>query len=181
MSKNILLLTGSPRKNGNSDLLAQNFIKGAEAAGHKVTLFDAAHKNVMGCKACNKCFSQGKACVFDDDFNEFAKLFAETDMLVFVTPLYWYSFTAQIKAVIDKSFSFIVGEQHIKAKESMLISCGGTEDKKDFEGLAKVYEKIISFHGLTDKGRLFVTGTAKPGDVKEREELVQAEELGKKA
>ena len=69
MSKQILILTGSPRPNGNSFLLAEAFTKGAEEAGHTVRRFDTAHVEIDGCRACNQCYQHGKACVFDDDFN----------------------------------------------------------------------------------------------------------------
>lgn len=72
MSKKIVVITGSPRKNGNSAAMADAFIQAAEARGHAVTRFDAALKQVGGCRACETCFKTGKACSFDDDFNVLA-------------------------------------------------------------------------------------------------------------
>ena len=72
MSKKIVVITGSPRKDGNSFAMTDAFIKAAEAKGHTVTRFDAAMKNVGGCRACETCFKNGKACSFDDDFNTIA-------------------------------------------------------------------------------------------------------------
>jgi len=74
MSRNILVLTGSPRKGGNSDLLADAFIKGAKAAGNRVDKYETGLKRIVGCKACDRCYSQGEACVFGDDFNALAPL-----------------------------------------------------------------------------------------------------------
>lgn len=110
MSKRILILTGSPRKGGNSDLMADAFAKGASEPGNIVVRFDTAHKHIQGCRACDNCFSKGKACVFNDDFNELASLMAESDAIVFCTPLYWYSFPTQMKAAIDKFYSFCIGK-----------------------------------------------------------------------
>lgn len=93
MNKRILILTGSPRRGGNSDLMADAFAKGASEAGNIVMRFDTAHKHIQGCRACDNCFSkENKACIFNDDFNELASLMAESDVIVFCTPLYWYSF-----------------------------------------------------------------------------------------
>ena len=91
MSKKIVVITGSPRKNGNSFAMTEAFIKAAKEKGHTVTRFDAALKKVGGCRACETCFSTGKACTFDDDFNTIAPAILEADALVFTMPVYWYS------------------------------------------------------------------------------------------
>ncbi|MCI9220628.1 MAG: flavodoxin family protein, partial [Lachnospiraceae bacterium] len=104
MSKKIVVITGSPRKNGNSFAMTEAFIKAAEEKGHTVTRFDAAMKKVGGCRACETCYSTGKACTFDDDFNTMAPAILEADAIVFTMPVYWYSIPAQIKGVIDRIF-----------------------------------------------------------------------------
>ncbi len=91
MSKKIVVIIGSPRKNGNSFAMTEAFIKAVEEKGHTVTRFDAALKKVGGCRACETCFSTGKACTFDDDFNTIAPAILEADALVFTMPVYWYS------------------------------------------------------------------------------------------
>lgn len=88
MSKKIVVITGSPRKNGNSFAMTDAFIKAAEEKGHTVTRFDAAMKNVGGCHACETCFKTGKACSFDDDFNDVAPAIMEADAVVFTMPVY---------------------------------------------------------------------------------------------
>ena len=104
MSKKIVVITGSPRKKGNSFAMTEAFIQAAEAKGHTVTRFDAAMKNVGGCRACETCFRTGKACSFDDDFNTIAPAILEADAVVFSMPVYWYSIPAQIKGVITACF-----------------------------------------------------------------------------
>ena len=101
MSKKIVVITGSPRKNGNSFAMTEAFIQAAEEKGHSVTRFDAAAMNVGGCHACETCYKSGKACSFDDDFNTIAPAILEADAVVFAMPVYWYSIPAQIKAVTD--------------------------------------------------------------------------------
>lgn len=104
MSKKIVVITGSPRKNGNSFAMTEAFITAAEEKGHTVTRFDAAMKNVGGCHACETCFKTGKSCSFDDDFNTIAHAILEADVIVYSTPVYWYSIPAQIKGVMDRIY-----------------------------------------------------------------------------
>lgn len=102
MSKKIVVITGSPRKNGNSFAMTEAFIKAAEDKGHTVTRFDAAMKQVGGCHACETCFKTGKACSFDDDFNTIAPAILEADAVVFSTPVYWYSSRPRSKGLSTK-------------------------------------------------------------------------------
>ena len=81
MSKKILVLTGSPRQGGNTDILAEAFIEGAQRAGNQVFRFDAGRKNVSGCVACETCFSSGHPCSYVDDFEEYAGYLKEADVL----------------------------------------------------------------------------------------------------
>lgn len=104
MSKKIVVITGSPRKNGNSFAMTDAFIKAAEEKGHAVTRFDAALKKVGGCRACETCFSTGKACTFDDDFNAIAPAILEADAIVFTTPVYWYSIPHRSRALLTGYF-----------------------------------------------------------------------------
>ena len=82
MSKKIVVITGSPRRNGNSFAMTEAFIRAAEAKGHTVTRFDAADMKLGGCNACETCYKTGKACSFDDDFNTVAPAVLEADAVV---------------------------------------------------------------------------------------------------
>ena len=93
----ITVITGSPRKHGNSFAMTDAFIREAETLGHTVRRFDAALMKIGGCRACQTCFKTGKACSFDDDFNLIAPAIMEADAVVFTMPTYWYSIPAQIK------------------------------------------------------------------------------------
>ena len=87
MSKKIVVITGSPRKNGNSFAMTDAFIKAAEAKGHIVTRFDATMMKIGGCHACETCFKTGKACSFDDDFNLIAPAILQAHAIVFTMPV----------------------------------------------------------------------------------------------
>lgn len=178
MKKQILLLTGSPRRKGNSDLMAEAFIEGATHAGHTVTVFETATKHIDGWRACDACFSKGKACVFNDDFNELALLLERADAIVFCTPLYWYSFPAQIKAAIDKFYSFIVGKRTMNIRESLLLACGEIEDSQIFSGLIKSYELIANDRGWKDSGHFVVTNVNEKGAILKTHALQKICKLG---
>lgn len=176
--KRILIITGSPRRSGNSELLARSFAKGALEAGHQVDIFEAGHKKIQGCRACNKCYSKGQACIFNDDFNEMAPLAEAADVLVLAAPLYWFGFPAQIKAAIDKLYALYVGKRDVKISETVLLTCGETAEMKDFEGIVRNYELIVDYLGWKDRGRMLVPKVNAVGDILRTDALREAEALG---
>lgn len=178
MKKNILVLTGSARVGGNSDLLADSFIKGATEAGHEVIKCEVGKKNIKGCVACNTCFSKGTPCSFNDDFNDIAPYMEKADMIVFATPLYWYTFPSQLKSAIDKMYSFIIGEKKLNIKESMLLVCAEENNESAFDGIISTYKLILSYQKWTDRGQLVVPGVLNKGDVLSTDYLVRAENMG---
>jgi len=178
MKKKILVLTGSPRNGGNSDLMADAFIKGAYAGGHEVVKIKTDEKNVRGCKACCACYSKGAACVFNDDFNEIAPHLESADVIAMATPVYWYTFPAQLKAVIDKMFALYVGKKPITAKECILMTCAEEDNLEAFEGLTSSWAMIMKLLEWVEKGRLIVPGVKDVGDIKKTDALEKAEALG---
>lgn len=179
--KNVLVLTGSPRSNGNSDMMADAFIKGALSAGHEVTKYETAKKEISGCKACDTCWSKGKPCSFQDDFDELGPLLEAADVIVFSTPLYWYSFPAQIKVAIDKMYAYMGNscKRSLKIKESLLLVCGGEEGMRIFDGIIATYREISRYMKWEDKGVLAVPEVNEKGDIEATDALVKAEEHGK--
>ncbi|GAB6154441.1 flavodoxin family protein [Desulfosporosinus burensis] len=179
--KNILVLTGSPRRNGNSDRMADAFIKGAISVGHEVIKFETTKQEISGCKACKTCWSKGKPCSFQDDFDELAPLLEAADIIVFSTPLYWFSFPAQIKAAIDKMYAYVGKscKRPLKIKESFLMVCGADEGMKIFDGIIATYREIAHYMKWEDKGVLAVPKVNEKGDIKATDALMKAEEYGK--
>lgn len=160
--------------------MADAFAKGASEAGNIVMRFDTAHKHIQGCRACDNCFSkENKACIFNDDFNELASLMAESDVIVFCTPLYWYSFPAQIKAAIDKFYSFIIGKKDVPIKECMLLSCGELEDPHVFDGIVRSFELIAQDRGWKNRGHYLVNSVNEKGAILNTEHLQKIYNLGK--
>lgn len=165
MSKKIVVITGSPRKNGNSFAMTDAFIKAAEAKGYTVTRFDAAAKNVGGCHACETCYKTGKACSYDDDFNTLAPSILEADAVVFTMPVYWYSIPAQIKGVIDKLFSLVVGGKDFAGKKCALITCCEEHDMSVMDGVRVPIERTAALLKWEMVGEVLIPGVLNIGDI----------------
>lgn len=180
MGKKIVVITGSPRKNGNSFAMTDAFIKAAEEKGHTVTRFDAAMKKLNGCRACETCYSTGKACSFDDEFNTLAPSILEADAVVFTMPVYWYSIPAQIKCVIDRIFSLVVGGKDIAGKECALITCCEEEDMSVMDGVRIPIERTAALNKWKMVGEVLIPGVLKEGDIEKTDGCKQAADLADK-
>lgn len=180
MSRKIVVITGSPRKNGNSFAMTDAFIKAAEEKGHTVTRFDAAMKKLNGCRACETCYSTGKACSFDDEFNTLAPSILEADVIVFTMPVYWYSIPAQIKCVIDRIFSMVVGGKDIWGKECALITCCEEEDMSVMDGVRIPIERTAALNKWKMVGEVLIPGVLKEGDIEKTDGCKQAAALADK-
>lgn len=177
MSKKIVVITGSPRKEGNSIAMTEAFVKAAEGKGYSVTRFDAAFANVGGCHACETCYKTGRPCSFDDDFNKVAPAILEADVVVFSMPVYWYSIPAQIKAVIDKLFSFVVGGKDISGKKCALMACCEENDMSVFDGVRIPMERSASLMKWEMAGAVLVPGVLNVGDIEKTDGCSKAAAL----
>ena len=176
----ITVITGSPRKNGNTFTMVDSFIRSAEAKGHQVVRFDAAMMNIGGCHACMTCFKTGKACSFDDDFNIIAPHILEADAIVYAMPVYWYTIPAQIKGVIDKVFSFCIAEKPISGKKMGLICCCEEYDASVMEGVRLPLERTAALLKWEVVGEVLIPGVFHEGDINTTDGCKQAAELAKK-
>lgn len=176
----IVVITGSPRKDGNSFAMTKAFIEAAEAKGHTVVRFDAAFKNVGGCHACETCYKSGKACSFDDDFNTLAPDILDADAVVFTMPVYWYSIPAQIKGVIDKLFSLVVGGKDIAGKKCALITCCEEHDMSVMDGVKIPIERSAALLKWEMVGEVLIPGVLKVGDIDNTDGCKQAAALADK-
>lgn len=172
----ILVITGSPRINGNSNTLADNFIKGAKENGHNVVRFDSAFKNVHPCVACNKCGMDGD-CVFNDDFNFIKENIVDSDMVVFATPMYYFGISAQLKAVIDRFYS-INGKIHTPKKSALILTYADTS-ASEAEPIKNHYEVLLNYLGWQDVGQIIASGVWTEGSVNNTDYPKRAYELGK--
>lgn len=174
----ILVLTGSPRKNGNSIFLAEEFMRGAREAGHRVFHFDAAKANVHPCIACNACGMDGP-CVFKDDFETVRRQIIPADMVVFATPMYYFGISAQLKAVIDRFYA-INGKIHVPKKAALLMTYANTAAGQA-QPIASHYDTLLDYLGWSDSGRVIAPGVWTAGSIKSTRYPQMAYELGKNA
>ena len=172
----ILVITGSPRKNGNSNTLADHFIRGAQEAGHEIVRFDAAFGKVHPCIACNKCGMNGE-CVFKDDFEFVRKHILDAGMVVFATPMYYFGISAQIKAVIDRCYA-INGSIHVPKKAALLMTYADNSKRKE-KAITDHYEVLLDYLGWKDVGRVIAPGVWPVGAVNHTKYPEQAYRLGK--
>ncbi len=183
MRKKILILTSSPRPVSSTKKMAEAFEKAVKENDHEVVWFDAANKNLQGCRGCNGCWSKGEACCQNDDFNELAKLLETCDMLMIVTPLYWFNFPAQIKAAIDKLYAYggAGGLRPLSFKEVGLFVAGELEDEWEYKPLLDTYKYVFQFlnpeNPLKDHGVLRVYGLG--DEARMADALKKAEEYGR--
>lgn len=177
MMKKIVVLTGSPRKNGNSTAMAEAFIEAAEGRGHVVTRFDVAFMNVGICNACETCFQTGNACSFDDDFNTIASAILKSDVVVFSTPVYWYAVPAPLKAVLDKMYSFVVSDRDVAGKECILLGCCEENDMSVLDGIRTPFERSAAFLKWKMVGEVLVPGVWLAGDIHKTDGCVRSAEL----
>ncbi|MBQ6403649.1 MAG: flavodoxin family protein [Oscillospiraceae bacterium] len=181
MSKKILVLTGSARKDGNSNRMAQAFADAAAAKGHDIKVIDTAKLKLNFCHACQTCYKTGKPCSFDDDFNVIAPDILAADALVFSCPVYWYSVPSQIKAVIDKMFSFVIGEKEgFFGKECALITCCEEEDPAILDGVKIPFERTAALNKWTVVDEVLVPGVFSVGDIDKTDGIAQAAALADK-
>lgn len=176
----IVVITGSPRKNGNSFAMTDAFIKEAEQKGHTVSRFDAAFLKIGGCHACMTCYKTGKACSFDDDFNLIAPAILEADAVVFIMPVYWYSIPSQIKGVIDRLFSLVVGGKDIAGKKCALITCCEEDDMTVMDGVRIPIRRSAALLKWDIVGEVAVPGVLNVGDIDKTDGCRQAAELADK-
>lgn len=176
----IVVITGSPRRKGNSFAMTDAFVKAAEAKGNSVTRFDAAFMKIGGCHACMTCFKTGKACSFNDDFNQIAEAVLKADAVVYTMPVYWYSIPSQIKGVIDRIFSLVVGGKDISGKKCALITCCEESDMTVMDGVRIPLERSAKLLKWQMVGEVLVPGVLNEGAVSDTDGCEQAAALAGK-
>lgn len=173
----IVVLTGSPRRNGNTSFLADRFIKGATESGHEVFRFDCAFHKIEGCLGCNACGMNGP-CVLKDDFGLVRQHIVDADMVVFVTPMYYFGFSAQLKKVIDRFYA-INGKIKGHSKKAAFIMAYANTSPKDAQPMIVHYETLVDYLGWEDAGQVIAPGMWTAGEVNKTSYADKAYQLGK--
>ena len=175
--KKVLILSGSPRKNGNSDVLCDEFMKGALEAGHEVEKIRVAEKKIGYCRACYACKETG-VCAIKDDMAEVLQTMIDADVLVLASPVYFYSIDAQLKALIDRT---VARWLEVKNKEFYYIVTAADEELSSadttlacFRGYAECVE------GAKEMGIIYGMGTYEKGEIIDKPAMTEAYEMGKR-
>ena len=176
MSK-IVVLVGSNRKGGNTDLLAQAFAEGA-GERHQVDLISVADYKVSPCIGCNSCFKkEGNPCFQQDDMQQIYDKLKVADILVIASPVYFYGLSAQLKAIIDRLHN--PRRDTFNIKKLAMILVGAATLPELFDAILMQYKLVLNFFKLEDGGTVLVRGAKEKGDVRQGDSLQRAFQLGK--
>jgi len=172
-----LILSASPRKQGNSDLLCDRFMEGAREAGHQAEKIFLGDKKINYCLACDGCKRNGGECVQKDDMAEILKKFLAADVIVMATPVYFYTMNAQMKTLIDRT---VAKFSEIRNKDMYFIVTAADTNKESLERTIEGFRGFTScYSGLNEKGIVYGTGAWNIGDIKVSKAMDQAYEMGK--
>ncbi len=155
---NILVITGSPHKKGTSALLADNFISGATEAGHTIFRFDTMFHVTQPCLACNYCRRNAGKCIQEDDMELIWEKLIHADMIVLVTPVYYFGMSAQLKKVIDRFYA-INEELRSKPKKAVLLATCA-DDEKAFKALKAHYDALCEYLHWENHGQVLAHSCA---------------------
>lgn len=172
----IVILVGSMRKGGNTDLLAQAFAEGA-GKNNTVETVSVADYKVNPCVGCNSCFTrEGNYCFQKDDMAEIYKKLEIADMVVIASPVYFYGISAELKAIIDRLHTPM--RNKFRVKKLALLLVGAATLPELFDAIKLQYQLVLNFFHLEDAGMVLVRGVKDMGDIKGRKELEEAYNLG---
>ena len=175
--KKVLIISTSLRINSNSETLAKKFLEGAKEAGHDIEFISLKNKNIAFCKGCMAC-AKLKKCVINDDAIEIVNKMSEADIIVWATPIYYYSISGSMKTMIDRANSLYV--RNPKFKEVYLLAVAAEDESYTPEGAIKAVQGWVDcFEGVEFKDTLFIGGLNDPNDILKDNRLNKAYELGK--
>lgn len=175
--KKVLILSGSPRKGGNSDILCDQFAKGATEAGNQVEKIRVADQKIAPCHACYYCRGHKGECVIKDDMAEVLQKMIDADVIVLASPVYFYSIDAQLKAVIDRT---VARWLEVNNKEFYyIVTCADTEKSATLTTLDCFRAYADCVEGAKECGVIYGTGVYEKGKIEGTPAYKQAYEMGK--
>ena len=180
--KNILVVQGGGRINGNTSQLADSFIQGAKEAGHTVEKISLNKNEVKGCIGCNAC-RYGKPCVQEDNFNELVPKIKAADLIVFASPLLFWTLSSKIKAFIERFYCIAEEDpnppfgryERYPVKDAALLMTSADDFFWTYEQAVSYYKfTIINYIGFRDKGMLLAGGC---GDTNGKPQIAKTDHL----
>lgn len=176
MGKTILIVSSTPRKNGNSEMLAEAFANGAREAGHNVQTVHLREKQISFCRGCLACLKLGR-CVIQDDAVEIAAKMHDADVLVFATPVYYYSVCGQLKTMLDRA-NPLFGSDYAFT-EAYLLATAAEDGRSTFDGAKTAVQGWVDcFSRCTLARTVFAGGVSGVGEIAGHPALEQARRMG---
>ena len=177
MTKKVLILSSSPRRNGNSDTLCNQFMLGASDAGHTSEKIFLKDKKINYCTGCGVCFQGKMPCPQKDDMHEILEKMVNADVIALATPVYFYTMCGQMKTLIDRTCARYT---ELNNKEFYFFATAAVDNKK---ALDRTFDEFRGFTDCLDnpqeKGMVYGTGAWNEGDIEGSAALKQAYEMGK--
>lgn len=179
MTKKVLILSSSPRRGGNSDTLAGEFMRGAVEAGHEVEKVFLRDKTIGYCTGCSTCSLHKKPCPQKDDAAELVDKMVAADVIVLCTPIYFYAMAAQLKTFLDRCCGRY---SEMRDKEFYFIATGA-EEEEDRDNLSRVFDNLMGFvdclENPTVKGQVLACGVWHVGEVQGNPAMTESYEMGR--
>ena len=176
MKKNVVILSASPRRNGNSDILCDEFMKGATEAGHDVEKIFLEDKNIKYCTGCGVCNTTHE-CVQKDDMKEILVKLLKADVIVMASPVYFYTINAQMKTLIDR---IVPQYTSLSNKEFYFIITAAETDLNMMERSIECFRGLLDcLENPTEKGVIYGVGAWQKGEIKGTKAMKEAYEMGK--
>lgn len=174
---NILILNGSPHPQGTTALLREAFAEGAKSRGHMVDTFHAAKEELHGCLGCDHCRNTEEGCVYHDSMEQLNPKLLDADCVVFVTPLYYFGMSSQIKMVMDRFYANNAALREQNKKAVLLAACGDADDWA-LDALDAHYHAVCHYLHWENVGEINAIGMYTPEDIKKSDYIEKARELG---
>lgn len=180
MSKKIVILNGSPRKNGNTSALVKAFTDGAESSGNNVTEFFLDRMNINGCKGCFGGHSSKECpCVQKDDMSKIYPVVKESEVIVLATPLYYWNMSGQIRTAIDRLFALEEGDGNLLRGNGRSCALLMSAEGYGFDDVILYYDHLMEHLHWKNLGHVLAGGNGDVGDIEGKPEIQMAYELGK--
>lgn len=179
MHQKIVILNGSPRKNGNTSALVREFTKGAEHAGNTVTEFFLSGMDIHGCKGCfGGHSSRNCPCVQRDDMDKIYPAVKDCDVIVLATPLYYWNMSGQLRTAIDRLFALEEGNGNLLRGHGRSSALLMAAEGNGFEDVRLSYDHLLEHLQWKNLGHVLAGGNGAVGDIEGKAELEKAYELG---
>lgn len=180
MSKKIVVLNGSPRKNGNTSALVREFSKGAESTGNTVTVFFLGNMDIHECKGCFGGHSSRECpCVQKDDMDKIYPVVRESDIVVLATPLYYWNMSGQLRTAVDRLFALEEGDGNLLRGNGRASALLMAAEGNGFEDVVLYYDHLMEHLRWKNLGHVLAGGNGDVGDIEGKPELKEAYELGR--